>query len=53
MPLNEQKFLENVRKVLLKPEETQIYSKISNTKVREKLEKFITQSLVTLTDQHY
>jgi hypothetical protein len=38
---NEAKFLEDVQKIHLKPDELPIYSAISDTEVREKLKKFI------------
>jgi hypothetical protein len=38
---NETKFLEDVQKIHLKPDELPIYSAISDTEVREKLKKFI------------
>jgi hypothetical protein len=41
MKFNETKFLENVQKIHLKPEEILIYSGIPDAEVREKLNKFV------------
>jgi hypothetical protein len=41
MQFNEAKFLENVQKIHLKPDELPIYSAIQDTEVRKKLGEFI------------